>query len=93
MIEERTPKEIREQAIMCFKQMARPKYDEGQAKAEARRLHTNLDDHPELIRECRFEVLDMWFYLDSLAWQVDQKDQEIARLEFQVEKWKEMASR
>ena len=78
---------------MCFKQMARPKYDEGQRSAEARGENENLDNHPELIRECRFEILDLWFYLDSLAWQMDQKDQEIARLEFQVKKWKEQASR
>jgi len=69
---------------MCFKQMARPKYDEGQAKAEARGGHTNLDEHPGLITEARFEVLDLWFYLDSLNHQMDLKDQRIAELECRI---------
>jgi len=78
---------------MCFKQMARPKYDEGQAKAEERGKHTNLDEHPALITEARFEVLDLWFYLDSLAQQMDEKDQRIAELESEVERWKERSKR
>ncbi len=69
---------------MCFKQMARPKYDEGQAKAEASGGHTNLDEHPGLITEARFEVLDLWFYLDSLNQQMDLKDQRIAELECRI---------
>jgi hypothetical protein len=93
MNDRRTPNEIKEQAIMCFKQMARPKYDEGQAKAEASGGHTNLDEHPALITEARFEVLDLWFYLDSLNQQMDQKDQKIDRLELELERWKEMAQR
>ena len=88
MNDRRTPTEIKEQAIMCFKQMAPHKYDEGQAKAEARGKHTNLDEHPDLITEAKFEALDLWFYLDSLAQQMDEKDQRIAEWEFEVERGK-----
>jgi len=77
MNDRRTPNEIKEQAIMCFKQMARDKYDEGQAKAELKGDYPNLDDRPDLIKQARFEVLDMWFYLDSLAHQLDQLESEV----------------
>lgn len=87
-MKERTPDEIREQAIMCWKQMARPKYDKGQKEKG-----TNLDDHPNLITECRYEAIDLWFYLDSLSYQIDCKDSRIAELEFEVERWKEQAKR
>jgi hypothetical protein len=84
----RTPNEIKEQAIMCWKQMARPKYDKGQLEKG-----TNLDDNPDLITECRYEIIDLWFYLDSLAHQLDGKDSRIAELEYEVERWKEKAKR
>jgi len=87
-MKERTPSEIREQAIMCFKQMAPAKYDKGQMEKG-----TNLDDNPNLITECRYEAIDLWFYLDSLAHQVGEKDSRIAELEFEVERWKEQAKR
>ena len=85
---ERSPSEIREQAIMCFKQMARPKYDKGQKEKG-----TNLDDHPDLVGAIREELVDGWFYLDSLAKQIDDKNSRIAELEFEVERWKEQAKR
>ena len=85
---ERSPSEIREQAIMCFKQMARPKYNMGQKEKG-----TNLDDNPDLVTECRYEALDLWFYLDSLAHQIDAKDSQIAELELEVERWKERSKR
>jgi len=87
-MKERTPSEIREQAVMCFKQMARPKYDKGQKEKG-----TNLDDHDDLIGAIREELIDGWFYLESLAKQVDDKDIRIAELEFEVERWKEQAKR
>ena len=87
-MKERTPDQIREQAIMCWKQMARPKYDKGQESKG-----TNLDAHPNLVTECRYEIIDMWFYLDSLSYQLDCKDSRIAELEFEVNRWKEQAKR
>ena len=87
-MKERTPVEIREQAIMCWKQMARPKYDKGQQEKG-----TNLDDHDDLVGAIREELIDGWFYLDSLAKQIDVKDSRIAELEFEVERWKELAKR
>ena len=87
-MKERTTVEIREQAIMCWKQMARPKYDKGQQEKG-----TNLDDHDDLVGAIREELIDGWFYLDSLAKQIDVKDSRIAELEFEVERWKEMAKR
>ena len=87
-MKERSPSEIREQAIMCFKQMARPKYDKGQQEKG-----TNLDDHDDLVGAIREELVDGWFYLESLAKQVDDKDIRIAELEHEVERWKEQAKR
>ena len=73
---------------MCFKQMARPKYDKGQKEKG-----TNLDDNPDLVGAIREELVDGWFYLDSLAKQIDDKNSRIAELEFEVERWKEQAKR
>jgi len=84
----RTPDEIREQAIICWKQMAPLKYNRGQKEKG-----TNLDDNPNLVTECRYEAIDLWFYLDSLAHQINEKDSYIAELEFEVERWKERAKR
>jgi len=58
---------------MCFKQMARPKYDKGQKEKG-----TNLDDHTDLVGAIREELVDGWFYLDSLAKQIDDKNSRIA---------------
>ena len=87
-MKERSPNEIREQAITCFKQMARPKYNMGQ-----REKGTNLDDHDDLVGAIREELVDGWFYLESLAKQIDVKDIRIAELEHEVERWKEQAKR
>lgn len=84
----RTPNQIRDHAVKAFTQMAPTKYDIGQA--------TNgglLDQHPDLIGAIREEFVDGWFYLESLRHQMDKKDQEIARLKFEVERWREMAKR
>ena len=87
-MKERSPNEIREQAITCFKQMARPKYDKGQQEKG-----TNLDDHDDLVGGISEELVDGWFYLESLAKQIDVKDIRIAELEHEVERWKEQAKR
>ena len=79
-MKERSTDQIREQAIMCWKQMARPKYDKGQKEKG-----TNLDDNPNLVTECRYEAIDLWFYLDSLAYQMDAKDSRILALEAQID--------
>ena len=86
----RTPNEIRDHAVKAFTQMAPTKYDIGQAKSE---VTNNLDQHPDLIGAIREEFVDGWFYLESLRHQLDEKNQEIARLQFEVERWKEMAKR
>lgn len=68
--------------------MARPKYDKGQQEKG-----TNLDDHDDLVGAIREELVDGWFYLESLAKQIDVKDIRIAELEHEVERWKEQAKR
>jgi hypothetical protein len=86
----RTPDEIRDSAVRCFNQLAPAKYDVGQAKSE---VTNNLDKHPDLINALREELIDGWFYLGSLATQLDEKDERIRELEAEVERWKEMAKR
>ena len=86
----RTPDQIRDDAMLCFAQLARPKYDDGQRRQE---LTGNLDRHPELVGAIREELIDGWFYLDSLAQQIDEKDLVIAELNKQIEHWKELAQR
>ena len=84
----RTPNEIRDSALRCFAQEAKPKYDKGQIRAG-----TNLDEHPDLVGAVREELMDAWFYLLSLAKQVDDKESRIVELEAEVERWKELAKR
>ena len=86
----RTPNEIRDSAVRCFNQLAPEKYDIGQAKSE---VTNNLDKHPDLINAIREELLDGWFYVGSLAEQLNEKDERIAELEREVERWKEMTKR
>jgi hypothetical protein len=86
----RTPNEIRDSAVRCFNQLAPEKYDVGQANSE---VTDNLDQHPDLVGALREELIDGWFYLGSLAAQLDEKDERIATLEAEVERWKERAQR
>jgi hypothetical protein len=86
----RTPTQIRDDAVRCFNQLAPAKYDDGQRRKE---VTSNLDKHPDLINAIREELLDGWFYVGSLAAQLDEKDSRIAELEFEVERWKELAKR
>ena len=84
----RTPAQIRDNALRGFQPSAKPKYDLGQLRAG-----TNLDEHPDLVGAIREELIDGWFYLESLAHQLDEKEERIAVLEAEVERWKEMAKR
>lgn len=86
----RTPDQIRDHAVKAFNQLAPTKYDIGQAKAE---VTSNLDQHPDLIGALREELMDGWFYLESLREQMDKKDKQIAALEYEVQRWKDIAKR
>ena len=80
----RTPDEIREVSIMRFKELARPKYDIGQEE------HGGLLDETVPIEKIEEEILDLWFYSQSLR---VRHEAEIKKLEAQVERWKETAKR
>ena len=80
----RTPDEIREVSIMRFKELARPKYDIGQEE------HCGLLDETVTIEKIEEEILDLWFYSQSLR---VRHEAEIKKLEAQVERWKETAKR
>lgn len=56
----RTPDEIREVGIMRFKELARPKYDKGQEE------HGGLLDETVTVERLEEEILDLWFYAQSL---------------------------
>ena len=86
----RTPDQIRDHAVKAFNQLAPRKYDIGQAKSE---VTDNLDKHPDLIGAIREELIDGWFYVDSIAELLDRKDKEIAALEYEVERLREMVKR
>lgn len=86
----RSPDQIRDHAVRCFNQLAPPKYDDGQRRKE---VTPNLDQHPDLVGALREELIDGWFYLESLARQMDEKDCEIVELKKQVQHWKELAQR
>ena len=56
----RTPDEIREVGIARFKELARAKYDKGQAE------HGGLLDETVTVEKLEEEAIDMWFYAQSL---------------------------
>ena len=56
----RTPNEIREVGIARFKALSRPKYDAGQVE------HGGLLDETVTIEKLEEEVIDLWFYTQSL---------------------------
>ena len=80
----RTPNEIRETGIMRFKELARPKYDKGQEE------HGGLLDETVSIEKLEEEILDLWFYCQSLR--VKHSD-EVNRLEAEVARREERAKR
>jgi hypothetical protein len=84
----RTPDQIRDHAMKAFNQIAPHKYNTGQEE------HGGiLDERDDIVTECRNEAVDLWFYLEAVRHQMDEKDSRIARLEAEVERWKEMAKR
>jgi len=59
-MEERTPNEIRDEAVTEWNSSAPLKYDIGQKAAG-----DNLDAKHDLIGEAKKEAIDLWFYLCS----------------------------
>jgi len=78
ILPERTPDEIRDDAMKVFNQMAPAKYDDGQARQE---ITSNLDKHPDLIQAKREEIMDLWFYNESQARELDELKLRIDKLE------------
>ena len=85
---ERTPNQIRDEAIKCFNQLAPAKYDLGQEEHGG-----NLDNREDIITDLRGEAIDFWFYVETAARQMEEKDERIEELEKQVKHYKEIASR
>jgi len=72
----RTPNQIRDESIKCFNQMAPAKYDKGQEE------HGGLlDDREDIIADLRGEAIDFWFYVETAAVQMEEKDEHIDTLE------------
>ena len=90
ILPERTPDEIRDDAMRWFSQVAPAKYDEGQARQE---VTSNLDRHPNLIEAIGEELTDGIFYLRSLARQIDELELQIDRLEKRNKYLEEMIKR
>ena len=85
---ERTPNQIRDESIKCFNQMAPAKYNAGQLE------HGGLlDEREDIIADLRGEAIDFWFYVETAARQLEEKDERIEELEKQVKHYKEIASR
>ena len=87
-MQERTPNQIRDEAIKCFNQLAPAKYDAGQEEHGG-----NLDNREDIINDLRGEAIDFWFYVETAARQMEEKDERIEFLEKQVKHYKEIASR
>jgi hypothetical protein len=88
MLQERTPNQIRDESIKCFNQMAPAKYDAGQSE------HGGLlDEREDIIADLRGEAIDFWFYVETAARQLEEKDERIEELEKQVKHYKEIAAR
>jgi len=87
-VNKRTPNQIRDESIKCFNQLAPAKYNAGQEE------HGGLlDEREDVINDLRGEAIDFWFYVETAAWQLQEKDERIEALEKQVEHWKEIAKR
>ena len=84
----RTPNQIKNESIKCFNQLAPAKYDAGQLE------HAGLlDERKDIINDLRGEAIDFWFYVETAARQMEEKDERIEELEKQVEHYKEIAKR
>ncbi len=85
---ERTPNQIRDESIKCFNQMAPAKYNAGQEE------HGGLlDNREDIIADLRGEAIDFWFYVETAARQLEEKDERIEELEKQVKHYKDLAKR
>ena len=69
-MQERTPNQIRDEAIKCFNQLA-----------------------PDIINDLRGEAIDFWFYVETAARQMEEKDERIEYLEGRVAYWEERSKR
>tara|TARA_R100001244_G_scaffold84612_1_gene65043 strand:- start:990 stop:1274 length:285 start_codon:yes stop_codon:yes gene_type:complete len=78
ILPERTPNEIRDDAMKWFNQVAPAKYNAGQERQE---VTSNLDRHPNLIDAIGEELTDGIFYLRSLARQVDELELQVDKLD------------
>ena len=87
---DRSPDQSRDHAVRCFNQLAPKKYDDGQARKE---ITDNLDQHPDLIGAIREELIDAFFYNESLAAQRNAMEAEIDQLKHENARLKEMVSR
>ena len=87
-MQERTPNQIRDEAIKCFNQMAPAKYNLGQEE------HGGLlDKREDIIADLRGEAIAVWFDVEPAARQLEEKDERIEELEKQLKHYKEIASR
>ena len=87
-MEERTPNEIRDEAVTEWNSSAPLKYDIGQKAAG-----DNLDAKHDLIGEAKKEAIDLWFYLCSAEKERQDLIDTIHRLKKEVGHWREIAMR
>ena len=68
--------------------MAPAKYNAGQKE------HGGLlDNREDIIADLRGEAIDFWFYVETAARQLEEKDERIEELEKQVKHYKDLAKR
>ena len=75
-MKERTPNQIRDEAIKCFNQLAPAKYNAGQKEHGG-----NLDKRKDVINDLRGEAIDFWFYVETEARQKEELEERIEELE------------
>tara|TARA_Y100001973_G_C4973010_1_gene220531 strand:+ start:199 stop:495 length:297 start_codon:yes stop_codon:yes gene_type:complete len=85
ILPERTPDQIRDDAMKWFNQVAPAKYNDGQARQE---ITNNLDKHPDLVEAIGEELTDGIFYLRSLSRQIDELKLQVDQLQ-KRNKWLE----
>jgi hypothetical protein len=64
----RTPDQIRDDAIAHFIERAVPKFNKGQAE------HGGSCDERANFEELENEIIDLWFYLMSLKYKLERKE-------------------
>tara|TARA_R110000824_G_scaffold125134_3_gene284052 strand:- start:1364 stop:1588 length:225 start_codon:yes stop_codon:yes gene_type:complete len=65
---ERTPDEIRDAAIVHFIERAVPKFNKGQEE------HGGSCDQRANFEELENEIIDLWFYMQSLKYKLERKE-------------------